>query len=59
MTSGFGSEAIGSAFPKTTDVMSTSSETPAEPQLFTEDYYRLKRKLFLAIAILEGQVDGK
>ncbi len=59
VTSEFGSEARGSVSPEATDVMSTPSETPAEPQLFTEDYYRLKRKLFSAIAILEGQGDGK
>ena len=59
VTSEFGSEARGSASPEATKLMSTPSETPAEPQLFTEDYYRLKRKLFSAIAILEGQGDGK
>ncbi len=59
VTPEFGSEVSGSASPEATELLSTPSETPAEPQLFTEDYYRLKRKLFSAIAILEGQGDGK
>ncbi len=59
VTREFGSEASGLSLPQETDVLSTPSETPAEPQVFSEDYYRLKRKLFSAIAILEGQGDGK
>ncbi len=59
VTPEFGSEASGLSLPEATEVTSTSKETPVEPQVFSEDYYRLKRKLFSAIAILEGQGDDQ
>ena len=59
VTSEFGSAASGDVTPVATEVSLTPHETPAETQVFSADYYRLKRKLFSAIAILEGQGDGK
>ena len=55
VTQTFGSKASESDLPAPTDVATRPSETPAETQVFTEDYYRLKQRLLSAIAILEGQ----